>query len=262
MDIEPDLSVCVVARNRETSIGEFLSSLYATADPAAVQVIVVDNDSTDNTVKIIADTFPETIIYENGRQEPAAQAKNRVFQLARGRYLSFWEPDMIFSPGCIHRLVNFLDNNPTTGIAGPKITDPAGMIDYSARSTPTLFSLICTETALGRMFPGSFRRNRHLLASWDHNSTREVDWLTGAIVIRRETAEELGQFDEFLSSGYEDAEYCLRARRYGWHVHYIHDAGVVRTRSPDCSENLGRGLRFLIKKWFSCNSRLTLKNFL
>lgn len=260
MNIELDLSVCIVTRNRPDIIKRFLASLHETADPVAFEAIVVDNHSTDGTADMIAAQFPNVLLYENSRQEPVVMAGNRAMRIAGGRYISLWDDDIIIQAESLHRIIRFMDAHPDIGIAGPRIINANGAVQPSTRMWPTFFSMLFLHTAVGRIFPDFPLLNKHLMLNWDHLTTDEVDWLAGScLFIRREVVEEIGMPDEEFISSYEDADYCLRARRAGWHIHYLHDAVIVHdqparyfpchaphTPKPNL---LGDISRFMLKKW-------------
>lgn len=251
MDIELDLSVCIVARNRMDALRNLLRSIYDTADHVAFEAIVVDNRSTDDTVALLDREFPAVLLYENSQPEPGAKAKNRALTLARGRYVSFWAPDLEFAPECLLRLLRFMDDNPAVGIAAPMLTLDNGSPAPTARTDPTLFSL------LRRLLSRS--RQPHPIASPPPaNAPLEVDWCSGeALVVRREAVAEIGMFDEHFIQAYDDAEYCLRARRHGWHVFYVPAAEVRRrparsilTKPDPQAAAPADMLRILLNKWF------------
>ena len=261
MSTDLDLSVCVVTRNQAKSALAMLHSLYDNADPVAFEAIVVDNHSQDDTVEQIAREYPQAILYENPEQESFIKAQNRAMRLARGRYIALLADDAIIQPKCLLRLLTFLDHNPEVGIAGPKMIDPAtGTIQRSARSFPSLLTMLFATPFLCRLFPRSPWRRKYLLTDWDHNCTREVDWVIGSCqIIRREVLEEIGLPDEGFLGFYEDADYCRRARKTGWHIYFVHDAVIryclppVATDARPDANPLASAIRYLLKRWFNAN---------
>ena len=168
MDIDLDLSVCVVTRNRAESILTLLHSLHDYADPVAFEAIVVDNHSEDDTAESVVREYPEIILYENPAQEPFIKARNRAIELARGRYVALIAENAVIQPQCLLRLLSFLDKNPEVGIAGPKMIDPdSGVIQASGRSFPTVLSLLFTTFSRIRLFSNSFWIQKYLLQNWD-----------------------------------------------------------------------------------------------
>ena len=228
MIIQPDLSVCVVTRNNSASIKNHLQSLIDTAAPVSFEAIVVDNHSEDATTAMLAREFPHIKIYENTLTEPMPRARNRALRLAGGRYISVWDDDTVFHPGCLKLLIDFMDKTPDAGIVGPKVLDHDGLVEPSSRTFPTLLTVLMQLTGLSAFFPEATCLQKHLMTDWNHNTSREVDWLVGAgLVIRKEVIAEVGVFDEGFAGILDDADYCQRAGKAGWHMHYIHNATIT-----------------------------------
>ncbi|MDH5297528.1 MAG: glycosyltransferase [Desulfobulbaceae bacterium] len=258
MDIQPDLSVCVVARHDRATLFGHLGALYGTADPLGLQAIVVVKAGEPLAAEL-GRCFPEALVYED--EDFAAGSVtllNRAMELATGRYLVLVDDTAICSPGCLQRLVDFMDDEPEAGLAGPKLL----LSDLSPLPFPRPFlslpALLLVESPMAPIPAAASLRHRHLLADWDRCSSREVEWLSGAcLMIRREVWEEIGPLDEGFEQGYADLDYCWRARRAGWHLHFRHDAEMVLTQAPAGEpappswKKLAAGSRFLGKKWLS-----------
>lgn len=262
MNIELDLSVCLVAKRNKETICRFLQSLYDTADPVAVETIVVSNSADQDIVKMISTDFPQVILYENNKIESDAAALNRAMRIAQGRYISLWDDDIVIQPESLLKLIRYMDDHPDVGISGPRIVWPDGSIQPSARTFPTLFLMLLLHSPVTRFFPSAPWINKHYMAEWDHLTSQEVDWLTGnCLIIRREVLEDVGFLDEEFISCYWDADYCLRSRRAGLHIMFVHDASLVHQNSDydlpaskhekKHPHTLGDTCRFLLKKWLS-----------
>ena len=241
--LTPDLSVCVLTCNSADHVLNFLRSLYDTAPPVSIETIVVDNNSGDETVDVITRTFPQVKVYENQTQELPTTAGNRALRIAAGRYISLMDHDVIIQPECIRRMIDFMDNVPDIGIAGPKITTLDGSVEPSAGKFQIPLSFFFRNTFSNTLFSGSDLAEKLLIPTWDLNKTREVDWLTGTcIVIRRETLEDVGLLDEGFPWLFEDLDYCSRAFKAGWHTFFIHDAEIVHCGPHRYSTKMNRYL--------------------
>lgn len=228
MDITPDVSVCVVTRNRLAAVQNQLQSLKATAEPVSFEVILVDNHGCDDLANVITSQLPGAIVIQNASCQVLAAARNQAIRRARGRYVLLSDDGLIFSPGCLQTLVTFMDDTPDAGIAGPLITDHEGNIAPTARTFPSLLYLFGHYSGLNLIYPDSFWQRNHFLSGWDYKNEREADWLLGAcLLLRPEAIDEIGLLDERYQAIYEDADYCWRARRAGWHIHIIPAAQVT-----------------------------------
>jgi len=262
-NIEPDLAVCLV-HNPANGEGlfPFLDTLLAETDQVALEIIVVASQPEHPVLARLERAFPEITILENNCADNPIKARNHACRLARARYLSFWDEDLRPSPGSLAALIRFLDENPEAGLAAPRIVDPQGMVQPTVRSAPTLATILCLHTPLGRLLsaaPSIIRQ--HLLAEQDHLHSFEAPWLLDTcLLIRREVVEDIGLLDEGFAAHYADADYCLRARQAGWHLHYLAEAVLIQNgpkSSPALSKNLtantprlvGDCTRLLLKKW-------------
>lgn len=232
-DIEPDLTVCLIHNPANPEgLFPFLDALLAGADPVALEIIVVANQPDHPALDRLERSFPEITILENNAADHLPKARNHACRLATARYLSFWEESVLPQPGTLATLVRFLDENPDAGLAAPRIVDAQGMVQPTVRSTPSLAAILCSQIPLlTQMLPAAPRiLRKHLLAEMDHLQSFEAEWLLDAcLVIRREVTEEIGLLDEGFNAHYSDADYCLRARLAGWHLHYLAEAVALQT---------------------------------
>jgi GT2 family glycosyltransferase len=262
-NIEPDLAVCLLHNPAQPeALFPFLDALLAQADHVALEIIVVAGRPDHPALGRLERAFPEIRILEGSGDDHPAMARNRACRLARSRYLSFWDEDLRPQPGSLDALIRFLDETPEVGLAAPRIVDAQGMVQPSARSAPSLAAILCLHTPLGRLLPAASRiLSRHLLLEEDHLRPFEPEWLLDTcLVIRREVMDEIGLLDEGFAARYADADYCLRARRAGWHLHYLADAVMLQSgpEAPPARDSASAGntpgmagdcTRLLLKKW-------------
>ncbi|HIJ89366.1 MAG: glycosyltransferase [Desulfobulbaceae bacterium] len=259
-DIEPDLAICLIHNPAHPEgLFPFLDALLLHADPVALEIIVVAGHPDHPALARLERNFPEVIILENSAADHPAKARNHACRLAKARYLSFWDETLLPRPGSLGALIRFLDENPEAGLIAPRIVDAHGMVQPSVRSTPSLAAILCLHTPLGHLLPSAPRILRqHLLLEHDHLRSFEPEWLLDTcLVIRREVLEDIGLLDEGFTAHYADADYCLRARRAGWHLHYLAEAVMLQTRAESplaptplsTPRLMGDCTRLLLKKW-------------
>lgn len=253
MDIQPDLSVCLLHRDADTDgLAAFLDSLHTHADPVSFEVILVAGQPDSPSLARLEHEFPGMTILENQAEQSLVMARNHAFRLGQGRFLSCWDPHLLLRPATLPLLIGFLDENPDVGMAAPRIVAPDGKVLPTIRTVPSLTSVLASHPDLGPRLGLTANLPRHLLADRDHLLPMEAEWLLDTcLVIRQELVEEVGLFDEGFRDHYADADLCLRARRAGWHLHYTSDAVAVLTSSHNLpsSSLLSDGARFLFKKW-------------
>jgi N-acetylglucosaminyl-diphospho-decaprenol L-rhamnosyltransferase len=214
----PDVTVSLVnASNRELLL-DCLASLPRAARRATLEVMVVDNASTDGSAEAVRAAHLEVEVIARERRHGFGANHNVAIRRARGRYVLILNEDTVLDGGCIDRMVAFMDQNPSVGACGPRLRYPDGRLQPSAYAFPTPARVALTTLTL--------QRRAWIQSHGEH--IRSVDWLMGAAVLaRREALLEVGGFDERLFMYYEDPDLCRRLRRCGWRVAFFPYAGLV-----------------------------------
>jgi GT2 family glycosyltransferase len=235
-----DLSVCIVNWNGGDFLPSCVRSVYEGAGNLELEVIIVDNGSTDGSAVEIERLFPEATVIDHGRNDGFAAANNIAIGRSGGRYLLFLNPDTVVDSGSIELMVSFLDEEKTAGALGCKLYHPdTGSVESSARSDPDPLPLLWNLVYIDRLFPRSPLFGRYRMSNRSEDERREVDWVTGACMLaRREAIEEVGGFDTRFFMYCEDIDICLRMRTNGWKVYYLPEAEVGHYRGRS-SEQLG-----------------------
>ena len=241
----PDTSVLIITWNAREALRECLEAIPAACAPRSFEIIVVVNGSTDGTAEMLREKFPDARVIGNARNLGVAPARNQALAAARGKVLVLLDDDTVPKPGALATLASVLEERPEVGIAGARLESPEGELQLSCRRfhnglTPFLRRLRSVEK--------SRRLREYLLADWDHAARREVDHVIGACqAFRRETHQRLGPLDGRMFYGWEDTDYCVRARRAGLLTLYVPEAVVVhRERRLTRARPFGRNtLEFL-----------------
>lgn len=201
-----------------------------------MEVVVVDNGSSDGSAALVERRFSDVTVLALRRNLGFAAANNLGLARCAGRYRLLLNPDCVVHEGALAALVAYADAHPQVGLLGPKLLNADGSLQYSCRRFPTLSALLFRNTPLGRWFPGNPWAEAYLMAADDHDRPRSVDWLSGAcLMARAEAIEEIGLLDERFFMYCEDMDWCYRAHRAGWQVHYLPGARVTHLvgRSSD-----------------------------
>jgi hypothetical protein len=223
-----DLSVCVVTWNARDDLRRCLQSLFESPRNISCEVIVIDNASTDESAKMVADEFPQARLIVNPTNAGFARANNQAIREARGKYVLLLNPDTIVHGEALERLVTWMEQHPDVGAAGPRLLNPDGSLQYSCRAFPTLGAGFFRQTPLGSLFPGNRFVRQYLMTDWDHTVEREVDWLSGAaLMVRRDVLDSVGLLDEGFYMYCEDVDWCYRMRQHGWRVCYVPHAVIT-----------------------------------
>ena len=224
-----DLSVVIVGYKSRDPLMECLAALESGGGPPRREIVVVDNSPGDGTAEALAQRFPDVRMIANRENVGYARAVNQGIAATSGRYVLVMNPDCEVRPGAVATLAEHLDRHPTGAVVGPRILNPDGSLEYSARAFPDHFTFLFNRySLLTRWFPDNPWSRRYLMSDWDHTSVRDVDWLSGAcLLVRREAIDRVGAMDETFFMFNEDVDWCRRMKLGGWSVTYVPDATVV-----------------------------------
>jgi len=171
------------------------------------EVIIVNNDEKplDRTIADIGGGFAIQIV-EIGENVGFGRAHNTGFQISRGEYVLFLNPDTRISPGVLVGMLDVFARDQKIGIAGPLLVDEVGNIEpdcFGNRRTPL--------STIGRKI---FQRSKNLEQAGEE--VFETDWISGgAMLVRKGVFEKMGGFDEKFFMYFEDVDLCLRAKKAG-----------------------------------------------
>ncbi len=227
----PRLSISIVSWNVRDLLRRSLTSIYASpiaSVTGAVEVIVVDNASSDGTAEMVRSEFPLVRLVENARNEGFSRGNNQALALTHGRHVLFLNPDTEVVGDALGMMVWYLDTHPEVGAVGPKLRYPDGSIQPSRRRFPTVATLFLESTLLQQWFPQHAILDRFYMADTPDDMEQEVDWLVGAaLMVRREAVEEVGGFDERFFMYSEELDWCRRAKAAGWKIIYLPQAMII-----------------------------------
>lgn len=204
-----------------------------------IDIVVIDNGSTDGTSLRIRRKFPNIKLIKNLDNVSFAIAINQGLKIASGQYVLITNDDVIFERKCLSRLMDFLDEHPDTGIVGGKI--------YSKASPSKV-------TSAGYLFN---RWTGEVSATSDKETITAPDWIEGCgLLVRRTVIEEIGPFDEGFTYFFEDFDLCLRAMKAGWKIASIPSAILWHGGSTTFDRNLPQKYTH----WYRAKIRFILKH--
>jgi GT2 family glycosyltransferase len=192
------------------------------------EVIVVDNASNDNCREVLARDFSEVVYLQLKFNRGYAVGNNAGLKQARGEYLLILNPDIAILPGSLEQLVKFMDEHPKTGLAGPRLVNPDGSLQYSTYNFPYFWLPLFRRTLLGKLsFINKWLKHYQML-DWDHKNNKTVDWLLGAcLIVRAQAMQKVGLLDERYFLYVEDTDWCRRFWQTGWEVWYAAEVEIV-----------------------------------
>jgi hypothetical protein len=260
------ISFIVVAYNSERNIRACLNHLLL-VNGLRHEIIVMDNNSADNTRRIIKDEFPAIRLIESEENRGFSHGVNEAAKRARGDLIFLVNPD---TEMVTHELNGFLGMFPTNnvGVMGPKVINPRDYSrQFSARSFPTLKAAVFNrDSILTKLIPNNRFSKGYLNPLIDEDRLQTVDWVSGcAMIIRKDVFDLVGGFDEKFFVFYEDVDFCYRVKRAGYQVIYnpeivvSHRIGISKT-VPTAKINYERhrGMWIYYTKHFRRNGFLSV----
>jgi GT2 family glycosyltransferase len=227
---ELDLSIIIVSYNVRDLLLACLASLegWLATTKQRVEVLVVDNASSDGSADSVRRRFPSTKLLELTRNLGFAAANNRAAAQARGETLVFLNPDTTVAGDAFGQMLTYLHEHPDVGVVGPRIVYPDGTTQPTRRRFPTRRTGFLESTIVQQFWHDNRALRRYYVADRSNDELQEVDWLVGAcLMVRRETLDSAGLFDERFFMYSEEVEWAHRVREAGWRIVYLPSALIV-----------------------------------
>jgi GT2 family glycosyltransferase len=198
------LSVVIVSYNVCDYVIEGIDSLYKFSN-YPLQIIVVDNNSSDQTIELVKQKFPEVIIIANKGNAGFSAANNQGFEICTGDYILMFNPDALLVDSSINKMINEIEKNEGQNyLYGPKLINTDGSIQASCWKFPSPMQHLLELFFLNTIFNTTLYKNNYL------NEVCEVDFLSGAfILMHRGTLKKLNGLDVNLF-WMDDVDLCKR----------------------------------------------------
>ncbi len=221
----PDVSIIIISWNTRDLLADCLNSIEQTAGDLKVEIIVVDNVSTDGSPDMVRRQFPHVQLLENDSNVGFAGANNQGMALGCGRYLLLLNSDAFLKPDSLRTAVHFMDEHPDVGVCGVKLLNPDGTFQGSYADFPTLKSEFLLATGLGNRLVSPYYPSS---PPWPGEEAHEVDWVAGAfMLLRSEVFEQAGGMDETYWMYSEETDWCYRIKQRGWKIYYLPQVAIT-----------------------------------
>ena len=223
-----DVTVLIVSFNTRDVLRECLRSVFRETGALRVQVIVVDNASTDGSPAMVEQEFQDVLLIRSEVNLGFGPANNLGLRSASGRYIVLLNSDAFLTAGSLERSVAHMDASPRVGLGGGRLTGRDGSWQPSARMFPTIFNDLLTLSGLAARFPRSRFFGRADRTWANPMEAAEVDWVPGAYaIVRAEVVESIGLFDPRFFLYYEEVDLCKRIKDAGYSIWYWPDIAIV-----------------------------------
>jgi len=252
--IRAEVAIVIVTYNSEAEIGKCLRSVFAQQDSVRQRIIVLDNASTDSTVTVLREEFPDVELIESKTNLGFAAGVNLAASRAEAEYLLLLNPDTIILDHAVDTIFEFARKNPAHGIYGGRIVNSDGSTDpMSCWGQPSLWSMASFALGLTTLFRHNAFFDPESLGSWQRDTIREVGAITGCFLLANaELWRRLDGLDERYFMYGEDVDFARRALSLGFRpilcpeARLLHEGGRSSSTTAHKTLLLYRGKAHLV----------------
>ena len=223
-----DVSVIIVNWNTKVLLRDCLRSVFATTRALSLDVIVVDNASSDDSVAMVEREFPQVKLVRNTANRGFAAANNQGIALAEGRYCLLLNSDTVVLGDVIGASVRFADDHSDVAVVGCRVLNADRSLQPTCFMYPSLLNMLLSSSYLYKLSPRSRFFGRERMTWWDRADERDVEVVTGCyMLVRREAIDQVGRLDEDFHMYGEETDWCYRFREKGWRVTFAPVGEIV-----------------------------------
>lgn len=212
------LSIIIVNWNTREMLRDCLRSVERGLAGDPVQIIVVDNGSSDGSAEMVEAEFSGATLIRNTDNRGFAAANNQGFAVAHGRYTLLLNSDTLVHGDVLQKSVAYMDGHPDVGAMGCRVLNADGTVQLTCSEFPTIFNVFLQATGLWKL-PWPRVLGKKLMTHWARDTEREVQVISGCyLMIKSGALTEVGSLDEAFFFFGEETDWCQRARNSGWRL--------------------------------------------
>lgn len=244
------ISIIILSWNTKDLLKNCLRSIYNLRDKNyEVEVIVVDNGSTDGSAEMVEKEFSQVVLIKNKKNLGFGAGNNQGMKKAKGDYFLILNSDTIVKSKAPMKMAQFLKKHPEVGAVGCKLLNQDGTNQPSFGPFPNL--LVAAIMLFGEHWLGDLVRH-------SSDKIKETDWVMGAaLMVRKEVFKKAGPMDESIFMYMDETEWCYRIKKAGYKVMFYPGAKIIhlgrassRTGKKDPILNIYRGLIYFYQKHY------------
>ena len=223
------VSIIIVTYNSEKEIVNCVNSLLPQLNNINGEIIIIDNNSTDNTISLISDIINTSILLiQNKDNFGYTKANNQGIKNTKCDFILLLNPDTIVPNGTITNLLNEISENKHCGAIAPQLRFPDGRIQKSCRRFPRRRDILYESIGLSKLFKNSKEFNYWKMGDFDHKITCLVDQPAGAaLLISKKVIDEIGLLDEQFHMFFSDVDLCKRIWNAGYNIQYTTNSFIT-----------------------------------
>lgn len=252
-----DVSIIIHNYNTKNLLKQSVKQIKEMNVGVDYEIIVVDSNSCDGSAEMMRKFYPQTTLIHAKENLGFNKGNNLGIKNAAGKYILIINTDIIFiCEDAIKKMFDFMESNSDVALVGPQVLNSDKTIQRSAMRFHKIWTPFCRRTFIGNMDCGKKELRRFEMSDWEHNETKDVDWIFGACMMARKNAiDEEGMLDENLFLYFGDTDWARRFWKAGWKVYYVVDAKVAHLHRRESADvDLWKALfspiaRIHIKDW-------------
>ncbi|MDR0926687.1 MAG: glycosyltransferase [Ignavibacteria bacterium] len=259
MDNPIDISIVIVNYNVKDFLHQCLTSIENATNGLSIEVIVVDNASTDGSMDFIEPLFPDYKFIRSAENLGFAKANNIAIKQALGKYLLILNPDTILAEDTLTEMLSYMNSNREVGIAGCKVLNSDGSFQIQCRrGFPTPWASFCKLFGLQKLFPNSKLFAKYNQTFQPIDATYYIDAVIGAFMFcDTKLIQDIGGFDENYFMYGEDLDLCRQVQLHNRKVAYYHKTSIIHFKG----ESTRRSSLNEIKQQYDAMEKFARKYF-
>jgi len=234
------LSIIIVNYNVKYFIGQCLYSVQKAIAGMDAEVIVVDNNSADESVAWLQEKFSWVRLIANKENNGYAKANNQGLQIAKGNYILFLNPDTILGEDCLEIAITALQQHADFGALGTRMIDGTGrFLPESKRGFPYPKASFFKLSGLIKIFPHSRTVGQYYLRWLPEKENNPIEVLSGAfMMVKKEVLEKTSGFDEQFFMYGEDIDLSYRIRQAGYKNYYLGENTIIHFKGESTKKDI------------------------
>lgn len=222
-----EVSIIIVNYNTEKLLENCLKTVFEKTDGVDFEIIVVDNNSDDNSCTMVKNEFPQVKLIESKKNLGFGRGNNLGVEKAEGDYIFFLNSDCELKNNAIKILYDFMQDNSDCGACGGNLYDANGEYNAALGRQYPLNDWLITHSALKFLFPKKYKELRYFQRDFDRTKTAEVGFITGAdLMVRKSVLDKVGMFDPKFFLYFEETELQWRIKKAGYKVIFVAESEI------------------------------------
>lgn len=233
------LSVIIVNYNVEFFLDQCISSVKKASKNLRTEIIVVDNNSVDDSLEMVKSKYPECQLITNKDNLGFSKANNQAIEASSGEFVVLLNPDTVVAEDTFEKVLEFIEKHPDCGGLGVRMIDGKGtFLPESKRGLPTPKVAFYKIFGLAALFPRSKRFGQYHLGHLSEFENHEIDVLSGAFMLMRKQAlDKVGLLDESFFMYGEDIDLSYRITQGGYKNYYCSDTTIIHYKGESTKKS-------------------------